>query len=414
MLRVALGTIAAVFGLLYLELKRLSRGIRGSRRGRLVQEPASPSPSSTLPTYVRSVKGIQRLPSLTSLRWVAASVVFLRHGGELLHSSGYDRIADQGAVGVSFFFLLSGFVLAWAHRRGNTLTGFYRRRFARIVPAYWVMALVAIPVLLWLGAGFWPLQMVRWIFPLSLLQAWVPRPDVYFGGNGVNWSLSVEVFFYALFPFIVQPIFDLSPVRRRQLLVGLFIVAILVPLASHTQQENSGFLFWLIYINPLIRLVEFTIGICLCSFLREGSGPKISPMAAGVLAVAAYLGAGWVPIYMMWVATTVVPFALLIWACAQADLEDRTPRFLRSPILVRLGQWSFAFYLVHQLVVEVVAKTFNDLSFPIAGQAGLLMGTYAAATAAAYLLFTYIEYPLEQRIRKGGSATPPSEIATVS
>ncbi len=104
-----------------------------------------------------------------------------------------------GYIGVMFFFTLSGFVLAWAIRPGVSKRSFYQARFARIYPLYlatWLAAVAASFVLgddkSWIGI----------VLSLILLQAWVPVPEIYGAGNSPGWSLSVEAFFYALFPFL--------------------------------------------------------------------------------------------------------------------------------------------------------------------------------------------------------------------
>jgi peptidoglycan/LPS O-acetylase OafA/YrhL len=110
----------------------------------------------------------------------------------------------------------------------------------------------------------------------------------------------------------------------------------------------------------------------------------------------------------MWVAVTLIPFALLIFACAEADLDGRRT-VLRNPVLIRLGQWSFAFYLVHQLVTRTTEKIAN-IQQSTAWHAAVLVGSYLASIVAAYLVFRFVEHPFERRIRHGGTATPPEEL----
>src|SRR5262245_53228114 len=135
-----------------------------------------------------------RLDSLTSLRWFAASLVFLSHlqeGMTTYHKAGitkdlypwFARISIQGNAGVSFFFILSGFVLVWSHREATTKSLFYRRRFARVYPAYAVVAVVAIPILIWLHTIKTVRGVALGLFPLTLLQAWIPNNAITYGGN---------------------------------------------------------------------------------------------------------------------------------------------------------------------------------------------------------------------------------------
>ena len=87
-----------------------------------------------------------RLPSLTGLRFAAAFLVFGFHAHiEGIVAAGATRdvmdwVFGPGAAGVSFFFVLSGFVLTWSVRPGETAWRFWRRRIAKIYPNHAVTA----------------------------------------------------------------------------------------------------------------------------------------------------------------------------------------------------------------------------------------------------------------------------------
>jgi peptidoglycan/LPS O-acetylase OafA/YrhL len=353
----------------------------------------------------------QRLPSLTSLRWFAASAVFLSHADRLFAgtslSSFFARIAPQGVTGVSFFFILSGFVLAWAYRPGDAAGAFYRRRFARIVPAYVVMCLVAliVPPLTYNPIASLEDLATR-VFPLTLLQAWIPSRPWYFGGNSVSWSLSVEVFFYALFPLLIAPLLRLSRRGTIGLLAALVAAGEVVPLLL----ANT----WVIYINPVFRLTEFVIGIALAALLLHGMRLRVPVAAAAALALAAYVAAGMAPDHLMFTAVTLVPFSLLILTAAESDVNGRFAKALHFPWLVRLGQWSFSFYLAHALVVSAFVRVAAGRIEGGPARLVVLLATYAAAIAAAYVLFRFVEHPFERRIRHGGTAMPDTELGTAT
>lgn len=115
-----------------------------------VERPAGPAPGS-------------RLPSLTGLRFVAAALVFLHHA---IYTNVFadpdvvrvfhDLFINTGQMGVAFFFVLSGFVLTFAVRPGDTTRRFLRRRLVKIYPNHVVTFLLAavliIPALHWTEA----------------------------------------------------------------------------------------------------------------------------------------------------------------------------------------------------------------------------------------------------------------------
>lgn len=365
-------------------------------------------------TAPRAAHASPRLPSLTSLRWFAASIVFLRHSGPLLNdtsvASTYLYIQPQGATGVSFFFILSGFVLAWTYRPGEPARRFYRRRVARVVPAYLAALAVGLAYIVVFQHARGTTFILEAIFPATLLQSWVPSSEIYFGNSDVSWSLSTEVFFYAVFPLLIVPIARMRRAGLIRLVVIAAAASIALPLMLRPELVGEGFGFWAIYINPMYRLAEFVIGLCLCGLIVHGVRLRIPLSLAVGVTVVAYLVAGQVPIYAMWVAVTVIPFALLIFAFAQADLAGRTT-VLHHPVLIRLGQWSFAFYLLHTFVTGVAQKIVGA-SPSTAWHVAVWLGSYAVAIVAAYLMFRFVEHPLERRIRRGGTAVPEAEWQT--
>jgi peptidoglycan/LPS O-acetylase OafA/YrhL len=329
-----------------------------------------------------------RLDALTSLRWIAATVVFGRHAyylTKLGDVDGVERLARQGAVGVSFFFILSGFVLTWSHRDSDRPQAFWRRRFARIVPAYLVVWVVSLAVKAYAGKHIGPEVLPS----AALVQAWVPKASVYYAVNSVNWSLSVEVFFYAIFPFIIGPLLGLDVQRRRLVLAACLAVPFAVAAILTPEPGSTG--FWILYICPVTRLAEFIVGICIASEVRAGTWPRLRLGYVGGVAAAAYIAAGYVAEPYMWVAVTVAPFALFIAATAQHDLRNGLGA-LRAPWLVWLGVVSYAFYLTHTVAIEALDH--------VVGRTWLVpAAALPLALVSAAIVHRVVERPAEARLR---------------
>ncbi|HTZ43552.1 MAG TPA: acyltransferase [Jatrophihabitans sp.] len=346
--------------------------------------------SAALPAVDRARPLRPRLDSLTGIRAVAALTVFAHHThSALTHGSWFGRLATQGSSGVAFFFVLSGFVLTWSSRIGDTATAFYRRRAARIVPLYLLAWLGG--VALNLSTGESPL---RHQLPALLgLQAWVPADDVHFAGNAVLWSLSCEAFFYLLFPVLVGRLRRLPDRRAGLLLAAVLAAAVAWPVALHPARP-SGVSYWLMYLFPPARLPEFVAGILLALLVSRGALPRVPVAPALVVAAVAYLAAGWAPMFLQPVALMLLPWALVIAAAAQHDQSGGRPA---PDWLVRLGIWSFAFYLFHQLVIKEVTHRY----VPAGGPDRLLsaLALLAVAVALAALLCERVEQPLERRLR---------------
>jgi peptidoglycan/LPS O-acetylase OafA/YrhL len=334
------------------------------------------------------------LPSLTGLRFVAAAAVFGCHAMLSLPDStarnGLSHVFAQGFVGVSFFFVLSGFILAWTHRPDDTAARFYRRRAARVLPAYWVALSFAVTVDAAFGWG----QTIWEILPsVPALQALFPDERVIFAGNTVGWSLSAEVFFYAMFPLLLI-VMRSRPARRALLAVALLAIGVMPTVLPGSDGSTHG--YWVIYVLPLQRLAEFILGIGLAQAMRAGRRMPIRLPAALALAAVAYLAVDVAPVSFSYVAVTVVPLLILIGAAAQSDL-DRAPSLLRHPVLIRLGEWSYSFYLVHLVVLRLVLELARRAGLPVTDDLAVAAVVVAAclplSIAAAAALHRAVERP---------------------
>ncbi len=336
---------------------------------------------TTLPQ--RTVTDLHRL---TSLRALAALTVFIFHVGTHTDWLPYDRYARYGFTGVGFFFILSGFVLTWAWRPHNNVRTFYVRRFARIYPTYAVMGLLAllVPVTVFevTGAGT--------AANLGLVQAWVPRPDVAFALNGVSWSLSCEAFFYLFAPFLIRGLAGRS--HRLVLAVCLpwVVLTASVALVLAFQGPRADLTA---FTNPAVRSGEFVLGMMLATLVASGWRPRWRlGSASALLLVLGFVLSRWVgtlPHGAADVALTPL-FALLIASAATADLHG-APGWLRHRTLHYLGEVSFAFYLVHELVIVNLAAVVGTETGP--GSRVLALGVFLLSLGLAMLLHELVEKP---------------------
>lgn len=342
-----------------------------------------------------------RLDSLTGLRWWAAFAVFLHHMGTLapLPIKGF---LVFGNFGVTFFFILSGFVLTWSARPGLAVGTFWWRRFARIWPAHVVALALAVPVFYSLSPD--PRQW--WIKPLDpsvialsvvLIQGWWRDPAILFSGNPAAWTLTCEAFFYALHPLLWRGYLRLQRVGVLSATMGVVALAVLLRVAILIWP--TGPLAGLPL--PVFRLTEFVVGIGIARAMRLGWRPPVRPVITYVL-VAAALGAGYA--FREHVAARflneviIALFALMIAAVAGRDVVS-APSLLRSRPLVVLGEWSYAFYLVHATVIYAVHDLFGAHRTSWSGIVWYPV-LLAAALLAAGALHVLIERPVEQRLRR--------------
>ena len=211
-----------------------------------------------------------RLDSLTGLRFAAALFVVVHHAEsfELAELGPADRLAEVGYVGVEFFFVLSGFVLAWVLRPDDRARSFYRRRFARVYPLHLAFL---IPGAILLAAGLIEVSAISTALTVPLLQAWSPPHTAIDASlNAPDWSLSCEAFFYLCFPL-------LGALLARRTSHRLYAVAagtVAAMVAAYLLSRLPSFVdqaWWLVYTFPAYRIGEFVLGIVLALLVARGA-----------------------------------------------------------------------------------------------------------------------------------------------
>ncbi|MFD4567049.1 acyltransferase family protein [Streptomyces sp. NPDC058467] len=338
------------------------------------------------------------LPSLTGLRWVAALLVFGLHVQNFRYfGAAGDRILrwgfGAGAAGVSFFFMLSGFVLAWSTRPNDRALTFWRRRIARILPVHLVTAGVALLMAYTLAHQAKPTLRQGLANVLLVHSWWRPWWQTL---DPVSWSLACEAFFYAAFPLLALLLRRLGA-RGATALAGASVLAVLVLAwvdAHHWLRQP-------LYSLPAARLPEFVLGASVARLVLLGRwrGPGLEASLA--LAIIGYFFVPQVTAGYSATTCTVIGFSLLIPAAAVADLRG-LPSLWRHRRLVRLGELSFAFYMIHLLVLRAGTNVLG--TSPRFGVPAGLAATAVAFTVSlglSWVLYEAVERPA-RRLLLGG------------
>ncbi|MFI8812580.1 MULTISPECIES: acyltransferase family protein [unclassified Streptomyces] len=363
-----------------------------------------------------------RLPSLTGLRFVAVLLVFAFHaslespfadGG--VNRAYADVVANAGWLGVSFFFVLSGFVLTWSSRETDTAPRFWRRRAAKVYPLHlltWGAALVL------LASAGTPAEARAAIPNFFLVQTWVPDRDVFSSLNDVSWSLSCEVFFYLAFPFLIRAVLRIRPERLWLWAAGTALAVPTLPWLSALLPAGEALpfgtgsqeQFWFVYVLPVGRALEFAFGILLARMLLTGRRITVGVPTAVILLAIGYAVSLRLPFLHGLTSATVVPIGLLVVAVARADADGRRS-FLASPLLIRLGEWSFAFYLTHRLLLQHGHRLLGEgRTWSTPAALVLLAAAFALSLALSWALHVLVERPATRYLGRPRSdpAAPPA------
>jgi len=337
------------------------------------REPAAHRDESAL-----TAEGAATLAPLTGIRFVAAILVFNAH---LVPPAGAPAVVSGFALAghdwMTMFFVLSGLILTWNYDRLLTENGtralriYYVARFARIYPLYLLALAVAVLVMVHQSADVGRLltDPALWLHVVAQ-QTWSGDLSVAYGFNGPAWSVGVELFLYALFPLLLIP---LRRIRRNVRALLIVCVAAVVVVAALTvlsyllgiadlphQNPLSG--HRLLYRTPITRLPDFVLGVCLGYLLMATRDRDLTGIGRILQAVGGILVIGEMLIPQlaasMWSldSSDMVPFALLLFGLAVSP-GTVLARLLSSGPMVLLGDSSYAFYLWHQTVVNLVGRS---------------------------------------------------------
>ncbi len=361
-----------------------------------------------------------RIEQLTFTRYIAAlTVVFFHYGATVFPANlpWLNPIMAAGPIAVSYFYVLSGFIMAIAYyRKDKQQRPFDTRRYwwarvARIYPVY-LLALLLMVLAKYHDAGSDPLTVT---LSLTMLQAWIPGYPLSL--NAPGWSLSVEAFFYLSFPLLILLV-------KRHHLNHLSIAAVglwLITQVGHTLLLNSenyipkGLLHDVIYYNPLMHLNTFVIGFVAGAWLLEGKLQRLSKLNLNQWAL---LGVVLLTLLLLVVRQPLIThsgiafdytngliaplFLLLIILLALNT--GKISAFLQHPWLVLLGEASFSLYILQKPLHGLYEKLMPAAIEP--SSALHFYGFIIVLTGSALFSYWFFETPLRRFINNFVNRAP--------
>ncbi|MGK9414784.1 acyltransferase family protein [Pseudomonas cedrina] len=356
--------------------------------------------------------------SLTGLRFFAALYVFVFHiqiRWPITEIDFIKNVINQGAIGMSIFFMLSGYLLMmnYVNAEGNTRR-YLVNRFARIYPVYFVAGVVTLP---WLGIHFsgnspellMNMLKVAFIFIANLfvIQAWFPQMFS-FWNNGGSWSISVEVFCYSILPFMAKTIRDYPSKNLIYLIGACYAFSVM---AGVSVKLFGGYGVPVFYAMPIFRLPEFIIGACVFILLSRHPLHKYFWLIhwASVALLICYLGiaGNWMPIYIghNWIVIPVVAITL----CALARGGGPIVWLLSRPLFVWYGKISYCFYSFQALIGLTLMSHHDKLIEIIPYLANgklLIVSAFLVLTALSAFGYYLIEEPSRRLIKRHWTPKP--------
>lgn len=362
--------------------------------------------------------GRPQLKTLTSLRFFLALHVLLLHLIPIALGVRYlsfppalVNLINNGFVGVPFFFSLSGFVLFYAYEPSvANLSDFWRRRYARLMPAFYLGLALGAPFFLaslkakGSGALFLPYLAAN----LTFLQGVVPDS---LGFDHPAWSLSAEAFFYLTFPFVLPAAARLG---RRQALAALVLSLVLeavpqligcrlgVPSGASPWPKNlflvNPAVAAFLQFNPVLHWGNFGFGVALArlfSLRPEKGRTGDAALLAGVILTLLVVATDRIPVQFLASFALLPAIGLVLYggACPRS----RATAWIESPLFVLLGEASYALYILHDPLINAFLGVRGTL-LPHAGDGPAIALFCLFAVAASVAGYRFWETPLRRRL----------------
>jgi len=304
------------------------------------------------------------IKQLTFLRFLAAILVVLFHYGRYswpFNTNEISKVVLEGSIAVSFFFFLSGVVLSvnYLYNVKFNFKTFLIKRFARIYPVY-ILAFIITLVLAMSINNSYP-KGLSIILQILNLHAWVP--GICLEINYPAWSISVEAFFYMLFPVIIFLFRRLNNTQISIIVIFIWLLSIAQHyyFVNNLYQENNIKIQEFILYFPLWHLNIFLVGMLCGIFIKEYKiSKKLSPKilyTIGILMffvvfvtdnpIKAYVHNGLLaPVFFLIVAGLAIDKSLLT-------------KLLGHNMLVLLGNASYSVYILQWPLFIVFSKFLN-------------------------------------------------------
>ncbi len=335
----------------------------------------------------------QQVNSLTASRAFAAIMVFIFHFGRTVDPfNRVESIFLNGNLAVSYFYVLSGFVLYVSY--SNNYRG-YRdyivKRVARVAPAYLLgLGLYMLVYFFIYKASFNAEIVTQLLCNILFIQACIPKYALSL--NFTGWSIGVEMFFYLLFPLLL--LFQKKSLKWFAISsVVIFAVTQVVFHLFFKNDYGNTWNFCFYQYHPIMHINQFLIGMIGGYWYKNSSftKPKFSFMPFVLLVIILFCLA-FKPVGVFYDAGLFAPlFMLLIVSTAKDD-----PAFLNFKPLVFLGEISYGIYILQFPVYEFL-RTLNDNQLKLSPRSFFFF-SLAGLILAATLSYYFVEKPIRDLV----------------
>lgn len=282
-----------------------------------------------------------------SLRSILVVLVFIHH---------LDYFPNGGPLAVSVFFVLSGFCSYIAYEKKVPSKDFIYHKYllrkaCKYYPLHWFCLFVS-----FCASGFLIFKKAL-LLNFLLLQSWSTEMAVYYSYNGVSWYLSNTLFQAAMMPVVVKYVAGQRRSNAALIFLSIILLYTILPIII-----PSDYQYTLLYINPLVRVFDFIVGVFGAHFymqIRE----RMRLSRKQTLLISSF------SILFLIILSVLIPhelavFSFLFWPLTlvlliSLALGQGQMKFFVKPVFQVIGKYSFEFYMIHNLII-VYLKGYAD------------------------------------------------------
>jgi len=345
-------------------------------------------------------------PALTGIRIVAAYMVYLHHFNPFYKEkfgSDIHYFFDSFHIGVTIFFVLSGFLIAYRYYdlKKFKFYNYMRNRFARVYPMYFLLTTITFIFGYFFNKDYESIK--TYLLNITFLRGFFD--DLKFTGIPQGWTLTVEESFYFL-----APLFFILIKFRKIALIIIPICFVLIGLLLVQIFENVDFYGFLTNVNFVLgytffgRIAEFFVGIFLALIVMKDFKFEINFKFFTIIGVLGIL----ISVYLLSILESVPQTEIIMFQKNAVNslllpifgimplfyglITEKTliSKLLSSRLMILLGQSSYVFYLIHLGFFRTALKEFSNNYFFI----------FITLNMIAVVLYLFVEKPLNRFFRK--------------
>ncbi len=337
-----------------------------------------------------------KISQITFTRFIAAMAIVISHFNKDLFLYKIDYISNiflKANVGVSYFFILSGFIMIVAYHRKEKIAylDYYRNRFARIYPLY------VLGLLLYLVTRYAGFSIYDGFLYLFGLQSWIPGKAMVL--NFPGWSISVEFLFYLIFPLLYNYFYSRG--NKSIWVVSTMIWVVTQVFCTlyfgssyyegpHTESHE------LLYYFPMMHINEFLVGNLAGLFFVKNTRQKNYDLSIIIIFLFIIFSLIFVPLFYHngLMAVLFIPLIVLI-----SKNNGMLTRLFSFKPLEYLGEASYAVYITHIPILYILREVLKLKNYD-PGIDNVFWIYMVVLIITSVLFYQFIEKPLRDYLKK--------------